>query len=125
MSKFMLGNVFLLLSMLLTSASQILIKELVDQAQPFQLSWEWLRSFTTPAMLLRSGVAAATVGAGLGCWLLCLTRLNLSYAYPIACTSVLLVTFFSAYFLGEAITFRTWLGTGLIVAGIVLLIPAE
>ncbi len=125
MSKFMAGNVFLLLFMLLSSGSQILVKELVDEAQPFQFSWDWIRSFSTRATLVRATIAVAMMGGGFLCWLLCLTRLNLSYAYPIACTSVFLVTLFSVLFLNETITLRIWAGTALIVAGIFLLIPPD
>ncbi len=123
MSKFMAGNVYLLVFMLLSSASQILVKELVDQAQPFHFSLDWIRSFLTPATLMRGTIAVVMMGTGFVCWLACLTKLNLSYAYPIACTSVFLVTFLSVLFLDEVITLRIWAGTALIVLGIALLIP--
>ncbi len=125
MSKFMLGNVFLLLSMLLASTSQILIKELMEAAQPIDLSWKWLRVFSTRSGLLRATIIGVMIGSGFLCWLYCLTKLNLSYAYPIACSSVLLVTFFSIVFLGETVTPRMWAGSALIVLGIILLVPPE
>jgi drug/metabolite transporter (DMT)-like permease len=59
--------------------------------------------------------------AGFLLWVLCLTKLDLSYAYPVVCSSVLLVAFFSGLFLGETITVRTWCATALILAGLVLL----
>jgi uncharacterized membrane protein len=65
------------------------------------------------------------LGVGLVFWLLCLDRLNLSYAYPIACSSVLLVALFSGLFLGETVTLKMWSGTVLILIGIVLLMPAR
>jgi uncharacterized membrane protein len=52
---------------------------------------------------------------------LCLTKLDLSYAYPVVCSSVLLVAFFSGMFLGETITLRTWLATALILIGLAIL----
>ncbi len=125
MSKFMVGNLFLLIFMVLSSGSQILLKELVDQAQPIQLSWDWLRSFATRGTLIRGLAAVAMMGTGFVCWLFCLSRLSLSYAYPIACTSVFLVTLFSLLFLDETITPRIWAGTTLIVLGIALLIPPD
>ena len=125
MSKFMLGNIFLFLSMVLTSASQIVLKGLVDQAPPVQFSSDWIRAAATPATLARGTLAVAMMAAGFCCWLLCLTRLNLSYAYPIACTSVFMVTLLSVYFLNEVMTARMWAGTALIALGIILLIPAD
>ncbi len=57
-------------------------------------------------------------------WALCLSRLSLSYAYPVASTSVLLIAVFSVVVLGEAISLKMWAGTALILVGIVLLRPA-
>ncbi len=125
MSKFLVGNLYLLIFMVLSSASQVLLKDLIDQAPPFQLSWDWLRSFAAGPALARCFAAVAMMGVGFVCWLLCLTRLSLSYAYPIACASVFLVTLFSLLFLDETITPRIWAGTALIVVGIVLLIPHD
>ncbi len=125
MSKFIVGNIYLVLFMVLSSASQILVKELVDQAQPFQFSWDWVRSFSTPSTLMRGAGAVTMMGTGLLCWILCLTKLDLSYAYPVACTSVFLVVLFSSFFLGEVVTLRVWAGATLVVLGIALLIPQD
>jgi uncharacterized membrane protein len=58
-------------------------------------------------------------------WTLSLTKLNLSYAYPIACSSALLVAFLSAAVLGETVTLKTWMGTLLIVLGTALIVPSK
>lgn len=125
MSKFLVGNLYLLVFMVLSSGSQVLLKELIDQAPPFQFTWDWLRSFATRPTLIRGFAASSMMGVGFVCWLLCLTRLSLSYAYPIACASVFFVTLFSLFFLDETITPRIWAGTALIVLGIALLIPQD
>jgi uncharacterized membrane protein len=54
-----------------------------------------------------------------------LNRLNISYAYPVACSSTLLITFFSVFFLNKAISVRMWTGTVFIVLGTILLVPSQ
>ena len=72
---------------------------------------------------MRGSIALLLLVSGFLFWVLSLTRLDLSYAYPIACSSVLLVALMSAIFLGEAVTLRMWSGTVLILIGIALLTP--
>lgn len=123
MTRFMTGNVFLLLSMICAASSQIMIKLLVDQIPSNELSWNAVRGFLTAARVMRGGFALLLLVSGFLFWLFSLTRLDLSYAYPIACSSVLLVALLSGIFLGEAVTLRMWSGTVLILIGIALLTP--
>ena len=124
MSKFAMGNVFLFASMLCTTTSHIMIKALIDQAGEEGLTLSSLPELFTGPKLLRSVLAGSLLVAGFLFWALCLSRLTLSYAYPVASTSVLLIAIFSVVVLGEAINLRMWAGTALILVGIVLLRPA-
>ena len=124
MSSFMTGNILLILSMTATAVSQVMLKAVLNQTESATLQWETLREiFATPALAIRTAIAFVLVFAGFGLWMLSLSRLNLSYAYPVASSSVLLVAFLSGFFLGEPITLRVWGGTVLILLGIVLLTP--
>lgn len=123
MNRFVIGNLFLLLSMACAATSQILLRALLAETGPLGLDWTACRSLLTGERLVRGGLAMMLIVAGFGFWVLALSRLQLSYAYPIACSSILLVTLLSALFLGEAITVRTWAGTVLILLGVVLLMP--
>lgn len=125
MSRFMIGNVFLVISMVCAASSQILIKALIDEIRPGGFDWSVVQSFTSAARLLRGAGAGVLLVAGFVFWILSLGRLDLSYAYPVACTSVLLISFFSVVFLGESMTIRMWAGTALIVVGMVLLTPGH
>lgn len=125
MSRFMTGNLFLLLSMVCATASQIMLKGLIDEVGAVSLNRTVVRALLTGDRLLRGGGAGVLLVAGFLFWLASLTRLELSYAYPVACTSVLLVSFFSVVVLGEAMTPRMWAGTALIVAGMILLAPGR
>jgi drug/metabolite transporter (DMT)-like permease len=123
MSRFLTGNLFLLLSMVGASGGHILLKSVVDDVKSTGISWQTLQALGVAGRLWRAGGGAALVVLAFLFWLLALTRLDLSYAYPVACSSLLLVALFSAIFLGEPVTARTWIATVLILAGILLLAP--
>jgi drug/metabolite transporter (DMT)-like permease len=123
MSRFMTGNLFLALSMLCAASSQVVLKALLDDVRPQTLDWPTIQLFLAPGRLWRGCASLTLVVMGFAFWVLCLTRLNLSYAYPIACTSVLIVALLSMAFLGEPMTPRMWIGTGLVLVAIILLAP--
>jgi len=125
MSKFAMGNILLFASMLCTTASHIMIKGLIDQAGEESLTLSSLFELFTGPRLLRSVVAGSLLVAGFLLWALCLSRLTLSYAYPVASTSVVLIAVFSVVVLGETISPKMWAGTALILIGVVLLRPAS
>jgi drug/metabolite transporter (DMT)-like permease len=125
MSRFLTGNLFLLLSMLSAASGHVLVKGVVDEVKPAGLGRETVRLLLTEGRPLRGGLGAALIGAAFIFWVLCLLKLDLSYAYPVACSSVLLVAFFSAIFLGEPVSARTYLATALILVGIILLAPGR
>jgi drug/metabolite transporter (DMT)-like permease len=125
MSSFLIGNLFLVGSMVCNSGSQLLIKKVLDEVKDNPTGGSFLQQMLVPDRLLRGGAGMFLIVAGFVFWMLCLARLQLAYAYPIACSSVLLVTFFSAIFLNEAVTGRMWAGTALVLLGIVLLGPSR
>ncbi|MET0814102.1 MAG: EamA family transporter, partial [Pseudoxanthomonas sp.] len=63
-----------------------------------------------------SGLGAAFLASV--CWMLALTKLELSHAYPFTALSLVLVVFASALVFGEALTVGKLAGTALIVAGV-------
>jgi uncharacterized membrane protein len=123
MSKFATGNAFLVLSMACAASSQVLLKVLLGEFEGTGFGRAALTNWLTTGRLLRGGVSMTLLVAGFLFWLLALSRLELSYAYPIACTSILIVTLLSAVFLGETLTLRMWTGTALVLVGIVMLTP--
>lgn len=125
MSRFAVGNVFLVLSMICTAVSQLMVKPIMDEVGADRLGAHTLGLLLEGSRPWRGGLAVLLLGGGFVFWMLALTRLNLSYAYPIACSSVLLVAFLSAVVLGEPVTARTWFGTVLVLIGIALLTPAD
>ena len=124
MSKFTVGNLFLLASMICTTASHVMIKKLVDEGNGQALSVQGLLDLFVGPKFFRSTTAGLLLAVGFLLWVMCLSRLSLSYAYPIASTSVLLIALFSVFSLGESISPKMWAGTALILIGVMLLRPA-
>ena len=125
MSQFWVGNLFLLLSLVLGSGSQVVLKAFFNETGPLRLDFSFWERFLVFRIFFLFVLALAMLIAGFLFWLMALSRLDLSYAYPIACSSALLVAAFSALFLREAITAHMWGGAALIVLGTVLLIPSR
>ena len=123
MSRFLAGNVLLLLSMACASTSQVILKTVLRGVDPPGLAWSSWQPFLAPERLLPGAGAMTMIVAGFVFWVLALARLELSYAYPVACSSILFVALLSAVFLGEPITPKMWAGTVLILVGVVLLTP--
>jgi drug/metabolite transporter (DMT)-like permease len=123
MWKFWIGNLYLLVAVLCASGGHIMLKALLNELGTFGFDWSSLQAMCSLGRALRLLAALAMVIAGFLFWIMSLSRLNISYAYPIASSSVLLVTFFSVLFLNEAVSARMWWGTALIVIGTILVAP--
>ena len=105
MTRFAQGNGFLLLSMICAAASQIVLKSVLREL-PEDEGWRAWRELIAPARFWRVALAGTLVVTGFGGWVMALARLELSYAYPIACASIIFVPILSTIFLGESVTPR-------------------
>jgi len=123
MTRFLAGNILLLLSLACASTSQVILKAVLRGVDPPGLAWSSWQPFLAPERFLRGAGAMTLIVCGFIFWVLALARLELSYAYPIACSSILFVALLSAVFLGEPITPKMWAGTIVILIGVVLLTP--
>ncbi len=121
MSNVGIGNAFLLLSILFASGSQVVLKKLFNETGPLKVNSLLLEQLFSEGRFVRLSGALAMVIIAFIFWTLSLSRLELSYAYPVASSSALVVAFFSVLFLGEAVTARMWWGIVLIVLGTALL----
>ena len=123
-SSFVVGNIYLFLSILFGAGAQVLLKRLLSNdglSQDLRV--------VMPALLQDDPLAVVAVGAmivvGFWLWMESLSRLPLSYAYPITCGSALFVMTLSAAFLGEAVTWNALLGAALIALGATLIVLAS
>jgi len=108
----------ILLSVTLSALAQISMKFGMSSLNgPTTALTLLLQAFTQPYVLL--GLFLYATGAV--SWLLVLSRLEVSIAYPFVALGFILTLVFSAFFLHEPLTLPKILGTGLVVLGVVLL----
>jgi uncharacterized membrane protein len=125
MTPFVFGNVLLFLSIMLGAGSQIFFKLSFNAVGSLRLDSGVWQQISNPRALLFLAVGFAMLIAGFIFWMSSLTKLNLSYAYPLACGSALLVVALSALFLGEAVTLKMWCGAALVALGTGLLVNSQ
>ena len=75
------------------------------------------RAFTNPYVI--AGVGAYAAGSIF--WLILLSRVDLSYAYPALSLGYVVVTLVSVFFLGEQVSAMRWVGVIVICLGVALL----
>jgi hypothetical protein len=85
MSKFFLGNLFLGSSILLSSIAQIILKSLMTEVDEAQSLMDKVQQLLAASRVWRVGLVGMLVGSGFLAWVISLSKLDLSYAYPIAC----------------------------------------
>lgn len=115
------SNAFLILYIVLTTASQLLIRWQVGLTAP---GASGNRLDFIVSMLLNPWVWAAIVAtflAGLA-WMLALTRLELTYAFPFTGVTFALILFAGAFVFGEHVGVARILGTALVLLGLVVIV---
>ena len=111
----------ILLSVTLAALAQVTLKVGVNRVTPsggtLTLDGSSLRSLATSPIILGGLVL---FGLSAVVWLLVLSRATLSFAYPFASLSYVLILIFGRVVLHEQVTALRMAGVALIVAGIVL-----
>ncbi len=107
-------------SILVGSCAQILLKRGLNHRPAHsgggvRLGW-WLGLLRSPWMW--AWVVSFTVATAL--WLLALSRIQISYAYPLLSASYVLVALLSRLVLKESIRWHRWLAIVVICAGVML-----
>ena len=116
-----MGYLFVALTVILTVAGQFLIKWQVGLAGKLPADFNGQLAFLTGLMLkpwILVGLASA-FSASL-CWMLAMTKLPLSQAYPFTAAAFVLVVFGGAWLFSEPLTLARIAGVGLIVVGVIL-----
>jgi multidrug transporter EmrE-like cation transporter len=110
---------YVLGTILLTVYGQLVVKWRVGKAGAFPAALADKLLFLTNLILspwILSGLVAAFLA--LLCWLVAMTKFELSYAYPFMSLAFVLVLIFSALLFKEPMTIPKVLGVMLIMAGI-------
>ena len=110
----------IVIAILVSSAGQLFLKQGMARVGPLEaqsllgvatLAW---RVFSTPLVIL----GLVCYGVGTLVWLVVLSRLDLSFAYPMLALSYVLVPLMAQVCLGEKIPIARWAGIGIIVIGV-------
>jgi drug/metabolite transporter (DMT)-like permease len=112
----------ILVSVALAAVAQLTLKygmnQVRDASGVVQLNGDSLRAILlTPAVW--GGLAIFAISASV--WLAVLSRASLSFAYPFAALTYVLILLFDRFFLHQQVGALRWAGVALIVSGIVLI----
>ena len=114
--------IFVLISVAFGVTGQIALKTGMTQvghiggAQLNAIGPTVVRVATTPLVIL----GLASYGVGAIAWLIVLSRLDLSVAYPFLALNFVLITLASRFILGETVPSLRWLGVLVICAGVLI-----
>lgn len=120
----MIGSLALILvSIVFAVAGQILLKSGMNQVAIVQT-----QQSVTPVQIVRTVVTTPTIVAGFLCyglgaifWLIVLSRVDLSFAYPMLALMYVLIPLSARIFLHEEISAGRWLGIGVVIVGVMIL----
>ena len=118
---FLIGNLCLAMSIVLASGGQVLLRAALRPGQNTPPVLAPAASGLSLHRALLLGGAGLCIVAGFVAWAFCLRHLAVSYAYTVACSSVVLVALLGCVFLGERWSGAMSLGAALIVAGTIVL----
>ncbi len=117
-----MNPLFLLIpAILLSTTGELLFKIGMNRIGSFDFSGSGIRA-VLPRILLNPLIWLGFLGFGLGAvfWLVVLSRVPLSLAYPILALSYFVVVVEARLILRERVTWKRLLGVGVIVAGVVI-----
>ncbi|ERJ18074.1 hypothetical protein T35B1_16423 [Salinisphaera shabanensis T35B1] len=108
------SQIFLVLAVGLASLAQILLKHGMTRAAQARAGHVWLRPLRQPLVL--AGMSTQVVLTCL--WLVVLSHIDVSLAFPVLALSYVVVVAYSAVSMDEVVGKRRWCGVALIVLGV-------
>ena len=108
--------IIVLVSILLGAFGQISLKQGLNKVKIIgarKILLNFFKVFTNLFIIL--GIFLYAVSSLL--WLFSMTRLDISFMYPLVSLSYLITTIFAIIFLKERVKIKRWAGLGLIIAG--------
>jgi drug/metabolite transporter (DMT)-like permease len=111
----------LLTGVLLNAGAQLLLKAGTNVLGVITLSRDnWLATLWSMATQGHFALGAACYVLSLFVWILGLSRVPVSIAYPLLSVGYIVNAIAAHYLLGETVSVQRWLGIGFIVVGVVL-----
>jgi multidrug transporter EmrE-like cation transporter len=112
---------FLMSGVLLNAAAQLLLKAGTNVLGVLSLTREtWLDTLLKMATQGYFALGIACYGISVFVWILGLSRVPVSIAYPLLSVGYVVNAIAAYYLFGEAVTLTRWLGIGFIVVGVTL-----
>ena len=110
---------FLLTGVLLNAAAQLLLKGGTNRLGVITLTADnWMPTLMRMATEGYFIAGIALYGISVVVWILGLSRVPVSVAYPLLSLGYVVNAIAAHYLLGEAVTAQRWLGIGFIIAGV-------
>ena len=111
--------VFLLAGVLLNAGAQLMLKAGTNELGVLTLTREtWTDTLVQMATQRHFVLGAACYVLSLFVWILGLSRVPVSVAYPLLSIGYVVNAIAAHYLFGETITVTRWLGTGFIIVGV-------
>ena len=110
---------FLFTGVLLNAGAQLLLKAGTNVLGVISLTREnWLEQAARMALQPHFIAGVACYGVSLVVWIIGLSRVPVSIAYPMLSLGYVINAVAAHYLLGESVTLARWLGIGFIVLGV-------
>lgn len=110
---------FLMAGVLLNAGAQLLLKAGTNALGVITLTREdWLATVTKMATQVPFVLGAACYVVSLFVWIIGLSRVPVSMAYPLLSVGYVVNAVAAHYLFGESVTLTRWLGIGFIVVGV-------
>ncbi len=116
-----MGLLFIFLTLTFTVLGQLLLKRgmLEIGSVPGQLAlWPAFIWRALTSLRVISGLACAVIAAV--AWMMAVSRVDLSFAYPFMAIAIVLVLALSGTMFGETVPLTRWVGVGIVCIGIVV-----
>ena len=112
---------FLMAGVLLNAAAQLLLKAGTNVLGVLSLTRDtWPDTLLKMATQSYFDLGIACYGVSVFVWILGLSRVPVSIAYPLLSVGYVINAIAAYYLFGEAVTLTRWLGIGFIVVGVTL-----
>ena len=112
---------FLMAGVLLNAAAQLLLKAGTNVLGVLSLTRDtWPDTLLKMATQSYFALGIACYGVSVFVWILGLSRVPVSIAYPLLSVGYVINAIAAYYLFGEAVTLTRWLGIGFIVVGVTL-----
>jgi drug/metabolite transporter (DMT)-like permease len=123
MSPRLFDHAWIFLTVALASYSQLIMKWQVSGFGPLPRDLS-LKTIAVFQLLLQPWILSALLATFLSgvCWMITLTKFDLSYAFPFTALSFLVMFFAGALLFGESISIGKFAGTLLVLGGVLCIV---